>query len=73
MPNIYNINFPHLFLDIENSSTIISLAAIYMNVPADIEKNVAVISSLKFDKYHPKIIPNGLVIENIKIILIAIF
>lgn len=43
-----------------------------MKVPADIEKNTAVIISEKLDKYHPIPIPRGDVIEKINIILIAI-
>lgn len=69
-PNIIKSNFIHLCLDILNSSTIISLAPIYINVPTDKDINTQPIHSGKVNNIIPIPIPIGVNKENIKIILI---
>lgn len=53
------MNLGYLCLVTENSSTIISLADIYKNVPPDKERNIASIKISEFARNIPITIPNG--------------
>lgn len=49
-----NTNFNHLYLAILNSSTITSMVAMYMNVPADMDSKMLVTNNPCDERTQPK-------------------